>query len=182
MLDSSEDQVSTACAAAAIAELIRARAIPVESCVEQLLQTVQQATSTLAGIDNSRNTWTEPEQYALTILHYALSALSSSSSSSSSIRGHITPATLPVLLDVLKLRRRHCNVRSQDDAARASRLAGLKRLDRAQDDALSILERFACNTAGRQDFAAAGTSLLCQTLTKVFSEWGCAVISGPVSS
>jgi hypothetical protein len=175
MLDSSSDPVSTECAVAALATLIRAGTVPIESCLEQMLQVVQQATSSLSTSTTSTmssssiSTWTQSAQHMTKTLQLALEALRGSLTKSS-IK-HITPAALPALLGVLDLHhttgQRNQNIlrelfsrdRSRtDDKARLDEdvRSVMKQLNGAQDTALSILERFSRDAPSRQAFAAAG--------------------------
>uniref|UniRef100_A0A383V3V2 Uncharacterized protein n=1 Tax=Tetradesmus obliquus TaxID=3088 RepID=A0A383V3V2_TETOB len=147
MLDSPEP-VSTACGAAALHQLVAEGAIPMDSCLERLLQTIRQATSLSSTSSSSRAPQSEP--HVLATLRHALAALASRS-----MKEHITPVTLPVLLQVLQLPR----VIHTPQASREDRLwQGSKdsALRDAQDRALSILDGFAHDTAGKLAFAAAG--------------------------
>jgi hypothetical protein len=150
MLDSS-DPICTACAAAALHQLVTAGAIPVDSCLEPLLQAIQQATSTISSINSSSLT-PQTEQYVLATLCDALAALGSRS-----MTVGLTPATLPALLKVLQLPNAYVPPASLTDMAYRMRQSSKRdKLREAQGKALSILKRFCHDTAGSQVFAAAG--------------------------
>jgi hypothetical protein len=100
MLDSI-DPLITACGDAAVHKLLAAGAIPLESCQEQLLQTIQQATSLSSSYFTQEMVARQAEQHVLATLQHAIEAMESSGTWE-----YITHDTLPVLLNVFPLPKR----------------------------------------------------------------------------
>lgn len=143
--------VSTACGSAAVHKMLAAGAIPLQSCQEQLLQTIQQATSSLSST-NSSSLIRQSEQYVLVTLQHAVAALASYI-----LRDHLTTAAMPVLLNLLQLQAPRFGYLPQASRDIRVQLDSKARvLSSVQNMVLSILQRFCHGTTGRQAIAAAG--------------------------